>query len=671
MKDKVRVLLMLMLLISVIPQGYSQRYNIDSLETELQISEPDTNRVNVLVQLIAAYFIDKRKDLALEKSAEAIELAEQLSYQKGLSVAWFRRGIIFHRGQAYQNALECYEIDLKLREYLGDLQGAIGTINNIGIIQSKVLGDQGAAQKYYNKALGFALQLKDSVKLPHIYTNLGISFELEGIMDSAKVYYHLALENHLKLGNVEGAANTYNNLANAYKNQGQLEEAFEGYQNALELYAETKSVEGRGNTWMNIGGLYVRIKEYESGIHAYYKALTIFEEGELPKSIANVYGNLSTVYRDLRDLEEAKTLAARVLALRREIGVNNGILLSLNVIASIHLELNEYDQAIHYIDQGIDLATEINNDFQIATFQYLMGDVSIGLGSFDKALAWYDKADAISQKLDNMILKARIALGRAKTHIKMVAWKQGVQQGEVAYRLATTLKNIELVKQASEVLSIAYAEVGEFAMAYRYQKEFKVMNDSILNEEAVKTVTRINLEQAFEQERLRVEQDRLIEKTAMEATLTKQEKFRNYSLIALGVFIVLCFIIYWVYRREKNYAHVLNLKSKDLEEKNRQVQELTQFRNSLTQMIAHDMKNPLNVIISMANNFRKNEDLQEIAQSGKMMLQMVHNMLDIQKFEETKMELKEVRIQDRLLNIKCISDKSLATTTFFGGSMTR
>lgn len=83
MKDKVRALLILMILMSVSYQVYSQRYNVDSLEAELQVSLADTNRVNILVQLIAAYFIDKRKDLALEKSAEAIKLAEQLSYQKG------------------------------------------------------------------------------------------------------------------------------------------------------------------------------------------------------------------------------------------------------------------------------------------------------------------------------------------------------------------------------------------------------------------------------------------------------------------------------------------------------------------------------------------------------------------------------------------------------------
>lgn len=80
-------------------------------------------------------------------------------------------------------------------------------------------------------------------------------------------------------------------------------------------------------------------------------------------------------------------------------------------------------------------------------------------------------------------------------------------------------------------------------------------------------------------------------------------------------------------------------KALELNRQNQSLGELSSYKQGLTQMIAHDMKNPLNVIISLAGQSNKKEDMQEVVQSGKMMLQMIHNMLDIQKFEEAKMQL--------------------------------
>ena len=59
---------------------------------------------------------------------------------------------------------------------------------------------------------------------------------------------------------------------------------------------------------------------------------------------------------------------------------------------------------------------------------------------------------------------------------------------------------------------------------------------------------------------------------------------------------------------------------------------LDQYKQDLTSMLVHDLKNPLNFIIN------QNEHNQT-GQVGMQILQMVVNMLDVQKFEETKMQL--------------------------------
>jgi len=58
----------------------------------------------------------------------------------------------------------------------------------------------------------------------------------------------------------------------------------------------------------------------------------------------------------------------------------------------------------------------------------------------------------------------------------------------------------------------------------------------------------------------------------------------------------------------------------------------------MTGMIVHDLKNPLNSIIGLSNGADNNQ-LQFIHQSGRQMLHMVMNILDVQKFEETEVPM--------------------------------
>ncbi len=70
-----------------------------------------------------------------------------------------------------------------------------------------------------------------------------------------------------------------------------------------------------------------------------------------------------------------------------------------------------------------------------------------------------------------------------------------------------------------------------------------------------------------------------------------------------------------------------------LKEANEKLRALDIFKEEMTTMIVHDLKNPLNSIIGLAEN-----DI--VKQSGKHMLNLVMNILDVQKHENAKINLK-------------------------------
>jgi signal transduction histidine kinase len=77
---------------------------------------------------------------------------------------------------------------------------------------------------------------------------------------------------------------------------------------------------------------------------------------------------------------------------------------------------------------------------------------------------------------------------------------------------------------------------------------------------------------------------------------------------------------------------IVNRQKEELHATNNRLIELDQFKEGMTGMIVHDLKNPLNSILNSNN-------IQRIKLAGKQMLNMVLNILDVQKFEDAKMHL--------------------------------
>lgn len=74
----------------------------------------------------------------------------------------------------------------------------------------------------------------------------------------------------------------------------------------------------------------------------------------------------------------------------------------------------------------------------------------------------------------------------------------------------------------------------------------------------------------------------------------------------------------------------------ELKEKNQKLVELDQFKQDMTSMVVHDLKNPLSIII------QKGE--QKTSSIARKMLNLVLNILDVQKFEDTKVEPQKEKV---------------------------
>lgn len=99
--------------------------------------------------------------------------------------------------------------------------------------------------------------------------------------------------------------------------------------------------------------------------------------------------------------------------------------------------------------------------------------------------------------------------------------------------------------------------------------------------------------------------------------------------------------------RVQDRTQMIEEQKEELETQHEKLIELDKFKQGMTSMIIHDLKNPLNSILALTEQ-TANKDLikinlvekeQIIHQSGHEMLRMVLNLLDVNRFEETKVNL--------------------------------
>jgi signal transduction histidine kinase len=116
-----------------------------------------------------------------------------------------------------------------------------------------------------------------------------------------------------------------------------------------------------------------------------------------------------------------------------------------------------------------------------------------------------------------------------------------------------------------------------------------------------------------------------------------------------------------------NQKEEIEVQAESLKDANNRLMKLDEFKESLTSMIVHDLKNPLNTIISFSeiqsdeqlSNLKKRDDIRTINASGKQMLTMVHNLLDIQK-SENAMLVPDLSV----MSIRKIADDAIESVQF-------
>ncbi|GAB5527474.1 MAG: hypothetical protein Roseis2KO_53460 [Roseivirga sp.] len=443
--------------------------------------------------------------------------------------------------------------------------------------------------------LDLSYKTKDYESVITCATSVALTFFVSSEYDSARNYYHKAME----------AARDYlpskypvalSNMAFIHGVLDQRDEELRYFMLALKVVEAHPEYEGAvaasAMAYSGLGDYYRSIGEFEKAIENYEGKLRLGLDNDLKRFVYEAHYGLGMTYADENyyDFEKSKLNFEKVTEDKTERFVTYSQRAALG-LARLHMTEGNYNEALVLLKEAWAHYSQGSSSDNISIVQKELGDLYYRMGELALSRKWTTQAVSSSRE--------RGVIARERNALKIL------------YRLDSAQ--------------------GRFKDAFYNYLRYTAINDSLSGEATQNRIKELQIKYDTEQ----TEKENALLQADLEVQELQSQR-QQVTLIFASIISVLLvtstLIFYRGYRRKKR-DHDIIASQKD------ELKQLSDFKEGLTSMVVHDMKNPINSIIGFSRGTPDEKKMKKINQSGYNILNLVTNMLDIQRFEETRVEV--------------------------------
>lgn len=313
---------------------------------------------------------------------------------------------------------------------------------------------------------------------------------------------------------------------------------------------------------------------YDKALDYNLQSLEIREREGNKSEISIACNNIGIVYVRLLDYEKALEYFQRSLSLKREVNDNYDIERCMINIGSCYNALSDYEQAIQYLNEALALCEEKCNDAVLTEGYTALGEAHRGIGNIEAAKKNTNLALEIARRDDN---KRYVIMTLNVLHTLSLMEKDTAQAFQYLKSAESILDSVEYNEPKREIyssLAELFKEKKDYKEAAYYQDKYIKLNDSILNEQVIRNLARVQTK--YE------ERENLATIASKEQALVQSRRFN----IAVAVIAVLAGLIVFVLYRsnlvKKRVNRELSKAKETIEDQNRQ---LTSLNRNLERMV--------------------------------------------------------------------------------------
>ncbi len=367
-------------------------------------------------------------------------------------------------------------------------------------------------------------------------------------------------------------------------------------------------------------GTYYSQKNYTRADSLYNEALKHCRDADDDDLRAQIYTSSANFYRFLKQPERQLQNYRRALEIHLRLGNSRSIGRASSNLGWIFTQQGQLDSAIFYMNQCIRLYEETKYAGGLGNAFTTLAEAQNKLGLHKEAIVSAHRALSFS-----------IPLGEKPDQ-------------SAAYRN----------------LSVSYAVLGEYKSAWEAEKYFTALKDSMYNDGVAKKLT--ELEAVQKEQKIQL----------LQSDKARQDVIRNFLITGLGAALVYAITLIYTNRRKRlintelqRQQMLLEVQAVEIETSNVNLQELNQQlesqnqelvdynneKNEILGIVAHDLKNPIAAIRGLAELLsagfvepqQTREITEQISMTADRMLELVKNLLDINRLESGGMQFESVK----------------------------
>jgi len=310
----------------------------------------------------------------------------------------------------------------------------------------------------------------------------------------------------------------------------------------------------------DFGLLFYDILDYDSAMDKFKECLDIARQTDDLNRIAGTLSNMAMIEEKRNNFEFAKQLYIEALEYAEKVGNIHYIANIHNNIGNVYSQLKQYELSVHYYKKAMDEYFKNN---------FWTGFVS---SSYNLGLSYLE------------IGKHNLALNTVKS----------------AYDTAVSLNALSYISRGSWLLSNIFDSLNNYKEAYYYHKVHKKYSDSLNSSMYGEDVAKLKTDMEFARKEAQI--------SVLSAENSKKKAQTNFLIITVILILIIVAVLINRYFAVNKLAKLIKKQNEELELMNEDLKKTTQdlrllnaTKDKFFSIIAHDIRNPLSVIIGISS----------------------------------------------------------------------